>query len=125
MHFPWLLLVGYKCLDPVFNQLYLSRHVVFDGHSFPAKDQVPSHLPSKISVVGDVPFTLPVSSFIPQTDQLLVYVIPSTSTSPTSFASSNIKAIISEPSTEAAPSLHPLPLPYHPYYHLNLHGVLT
>jgi hypothetical protein len=30
---------SYKCLDPVTNQAYLSKHVIFDEDSFPAKDQ--------------------------------------------------------------------------------------
>jgi hypothetical protein len=29
----------YKCLDPMTNQAYLSKHVIFDEDSFPAKDQ--------------------------------------------------------------------------------------
>jgi hypothetical protein len=37
----------YKCLDPVTNKAYLSKHVVFNEDSFPAKDQATSHLPSK------------------------------------------------------------------------------
>jgi hypothetical protein len=40
---------GYKCLDPVTNKAYLSRHVIFDENSFPAKDHATSHLPSKIN----------------------------------------------------------------------------
>jgi hypothetical protein len=52
---------GYKCLDPITNKVYLSRHVVFDEQNFPAKDQASSHLPSKINAIGDVPFILPVS----------------------------------------------------------------
>jgi hypothetical protein len=51
---------GYKCLDPVTNKVYLSRHVVFNEASFPAKDQAVSLLPSKVSAQGDVPFILPV-----------------------------------------------------------------
>lgn len=29
---------GYKCLDPITNKVYLSRHVVFDESTFPAKE---------------------------------------------------------------------------------------
>jgi hypothetical protein len=29
---------GYRCLDPLTNRVYLSRHVVFDESVFPAKD---------------------------------------------------------------------------------------
>jgi hypothetical protein len=56
---------GYKYLDPITNKVYLSRHVVFDEQNFPAKDQASSHLPSKISSIGDLPFTLPVSLLPP------------------------------------------------------------
>jgi hypothetical protein len=95
---------GYKCLDPISNKVYLSRHVVFDEHSFPAKDQVSSHLPSKISAIGDVPFTLPVSTFTPSTNQLPVSGFPSTSspTSPNVFPSPSLDTAMSEPTTEIA-----------------------
>jgi hypothetical protein len=56
---------GYKCLDPVTNKAYLSRHVVFDENSFPAKDLATSHFSSKLHSTGDSPFPLPtLSSFI-------------------------------------------------------------
>jgi transposase InsO family protein len=29
---------GYKCMDPITNKVYLSRHVVFDESTFPAKE---------------------------------------------------------------------------------------
>jgi hypothetical protein len=38
---------GYKCLDHVTNKAYLSKNVIFDEQSFPAKDQADSHLQSK------------------------------------------------------------------------------
>ena len=56
---------GYKCLDLVTNKAYLSRHVVFDESSFPAKDHATSQFPSKLHSTGDSPFPLPtISSFI-------------------------------------------------------------
>jgi hypothetical protein len=54
---------GYKCLDPFTNKVYLSRHVVFDEYTFPAKDKVTSQLPSKVNATGDLPFIPPISSF--------------------------------------------------------------
>jgi hypothetical protein len=30
---------GYRCLDPASNRIYISRHVIFDEHTFPAKDK--------------------------------------------------------------------------------------
>jgi len=44
---------GYKCLDPVTNKVYLSRHVVFDESSFPDKEQATSLLPSQLSLTGN------------------------------------------------------------------------
>jgi hypothetical protein len=57
---------GYKCHDPLTNKVYLSRHVVFDKRTFPAKEQPATTLPSQINADKDVPFTIPVSSpFLP------------------------------------------------------------
>lgn len=54
---------GYKCLDPISNKVFLSRHVVFDEGSFPAKDQATPPLPSKLAASGNslslVPVMLP------------------------------------------------------------------
>jgi hypothetical protein len=40
-------------------------HVVFYELSFPAKDEVPSQLPSQVCAIGDLPFTFPVSFSLP------------------------------------------------------------
>jgi hypothetical protein len=53
---------GYKCLDPITNKVYLSRHVFFDELNFPAKDEVPPQLPSQFDASSDLPFILPVST---------------------------------------------------------------
>jgi len=53
---------GYKCLDPVTNKVYHSRHVVFDESSFLAKDPATSLLPSQLPSTG--------------ISHLLVYIIP-------------------------------------------------
>jgi hypothetical protein len=43
---------GYKCLDPISNTVYLSRHVVFDEHSFSAKEPtLPLFLPRSAPLV--------------------------------------------------------------------------
>lgn len=52
---------GYKCLDPITNKAYFSKHVIFDEESFPAMDQDTSQFPSKINAQGDAPLFLPVS----------------------------------------------------------------
>jgi hypothetical protein len=56
---------GYKCLDPITNNVYLSRHVVFDEATFPAKDQSNFPFPSKINASDGMSFALSVS--IPMT----------------------------------------------------------
>jgi len=72
--------VGYKCLDLFTNKVYLSRHVVFDEDSFPAKDQAVSPFPSKVCAQNDAPFILPVQFPIlnlPQTSSNFSPVSPS------------------------------------------------
>jgi hypothetical protein len=59
---------GYKCLDPVTNQAYLSKHAIFDEDSFPAKDQATAQLPSKVNAQGDASFlsvSLPFECLLP------------------------------------------------------------
>jgi transposase InsO family protein len=62
--------VGYKCLDPTSSKVYLSRHVVFDETSFPAKDHATSLLSSQLPSTGDVSFPLPLLSSISRTSSL-------------------------------------------------------
>jgi hypothetical protein len=50
---------SYKCFDLVTNKAYLSRHVIFDEASFPAKDPAITPLPSQLAANGE--FTLPFS----------------------------------------------------------------
>jgi hypothetical protein len=52
---------GYRCLEPLSGRVFLSRHVVFDEASFPAKDDALSHLPSRINASADALFLVPVS----------------------------------------------------------------
>jgi hypothetical protein len=51
----------YKCLDPLTNKVYLSRHVVFNKNTFLAKDNVVFTLPSQISANKDTLFLVPIS----------------------------------------------------------------
>jgi hypothetical protein len=54
---------GYRCLDPITGRVYLSRNVVFDEHSFPAKENdSKSSLPSSTSAASPLSPTSPVSS---------------------------------------------------------------
>jgi hypothetical protein len=103
---------GYKCLDPITNKVYLSRHVVFDEQTFPAKDPTFSHLPSKINAVGDSSFTLPVS-FLPPPYPFSTnsgsnnsHVVPnSTSISQSSVSASSSPPTPSLPSPQLSPNL--------------------
>jgi transposase InsO family protein len=82
---------GYKCLDPVTNKVYLSRHVVFNEDSFPAKDQAVSLLPSKVCAQNDAPFILPV--------QFLVLNLPQTA--------SNFSPVSPSPAAPSSPPISP------------------
>jgi hypothetical protein len=62
---------GYRCLEPYSGKVFLSRHVVFDESSFPAKDDAISSLPSRINASTDVPFLIPVSLPIPLLDNTI------------------------------------------------------
>jgi hypothetical protein len=73
----------YKCLDPVTNQAYLSKHVIFDEDSFPDRDQTIAQLPSKVNAQGDASF-LPVS--LPF--ECLLPVEPNSNTTATSLEQS-------------------------------------
>jgi hypothetical protein len=50
---------GYRCLDPITDKVYLSRHVVFYENSFPAMDSPNSHLSSKLHAGTATPLSLP------------------------------------------------------------------
>jgi hypothetical protein len=51
---------SYKCLDPITNKAYLSKHIIFDEENFLAKEQGTSQLPSKINAQGDALLFLPI-----------------------------------------------------------------
>jgi hypothetical protein len=125
---------GYKCLDPVTNKVYLSKHVIFDEESFPAQDQATSLLPSKINAQGDVPLfislPIPLPSSLstapnlyasPSTPETSAPSSPETTSSPTSTISSptvpnsthpEIPAL-SPPSVVTHPPAPPIPPPTH------------
>jgi len=56
---------GYKCLDALTNKVYLSRHVIFDENSFPAKEKVTSTMSSKLPTCNEASLTIPVSHSFP------------------------------------------------------------
>lgn len=57
--------VGYKCLDPITDKVYLSRHVIFYETTFPTKESVASKLPSKLPGECESHFPPPESIFLP------------------------------------------------------------
>lgn len=73
-------------MDPVTNKAYLSKHVVFNEDSFPAKDQATSHLPSKKNAQGEASLFLCIN--LPLSHDLLIAF---------------------DPTAEVLPSEHPLP----------------
>jgi len=97
---------GYKCLDPVTNKVYLSRHVVFNEDSFPAKDQTVSLLPSKVCAQNDAPFILPV--------QFPVINVPPTQSSSISAAPTTAEPYPPSPlaNTATPPTLQPSTTPH-------------
>jgi hypothetical protein len=98
---------GYRCLDPVTDRVYLSRHVVFDEQSFPAKDHARLKVPSKISAVSDAPFMAPVSIPDPISPSLSPNTTPSTATTSSSLPSnvSSLDASLDLPSSSPSISL--------------------
>ena len=52
---------GYRYLEPLSGRVFLSRHIVFDEASFPAKDDTISHLSSRIN--GSIPHPCKCSFF--------------------------------------------------------------
>lgn len=55
------LYAGYKCLDPTTNKVYLSRHVIFDESSFPAKEKAATTMPPKLLTHNEPSLMIPVS----------------------------------------------------------------
>jgi len=95
--------VGYRCLDPLTNKVYLSRHVVFYEHSFPAKDHAQLHLPTKINATSDSFFTVPVSNTLPQSTLI--------SDSPASAAESVLESLESTSTSLSNSQTGDSPLP--------------
>jgi len=77
---------GYKLLESVTNDAYLSHHVVFNENSFPAKNHATSLFPSKLSSTDESSFPLPlISSIFPPSVELRDHIsddipLPSTTT---------------------------------------------
>ena len=98
---------GYRCLDPITNKVYLSRHVIFYESSFLTKDKATSHLPSKIHASGDVPFPFPFPPY--NTFSNLPSSIPSTtlpnspSTTPTPNSAPANEPLVHNPPTSPTP----------------------
>jgi hypothetical protein len=116
---------GYKCLDPVTNKAYLSRNVIFNEESFPAKDQATSHFPSEINAQGDAPIfvsvPIPISNDISHahTSAVTEYSISPAPTpeqpnlTPTSSSLPTIDPIQSEPILDLNPDPSSPPPTHH------------
>jgi hypothetical protein len=104
---------GYRCLDPLTDKVYLSRHVIFDEHSFPAKEHATLKLPSRINASSDSPFLLPVSFPFTSSNSL-----PSTAIDPPSppdfEVSTSLDSPLSAPSSPEIPPLSPSASPVAP-----------
>ena len=50
---------GYRCFDPISNRVYISRHVVFDEHSFPFAEMTNSADASNLDFLDDFSAPLP------------------------------------------------------------------
>jgi hypothetical protein len=79
----------YKCLDPITSKVYLSRHIVFDETSFPAKDHTAALLPSQLPSTGDATLTLPLMpSFSSNSSPILLESLSSAAPSDPSSSTS-------------------------------------
>jgi hypothetical protein len=62
---------GYRCFDPFTRKIFITRHVVFNETSFPAKVEVTASLPIPVSATG-------ISPIVP-----FIEIFPSSHVSPT------------------------------------------
>lgn len=96
---------GYRCLDPIIDKVYLSRHVVFDENSFPAMDSPNSHLSSKLHAGTATPLSLPQDISFP--------LLSTRSAIPTPTTSQQHIGAALLPNTNQNPSLPIQALPVH------------
>jgi len=112
---PWIFLgyqyVGYKCLDPVTNKAYLSRHVIFYEDNFPAQDHATSLLPSQLAAPGNSTI-----SYFPLSSSLVSPAAPVSFSAPTAPSISQPQVVppTSQAASQpiAAPSLSSAVLPH-------------
>jgi len=100
----------------VTNKAYLSRHVVFDETSFPAKDPAASLLPSQLSSQGNSALSLLSTSLLPTA--ILPADSPSTTTpTPSSVPLPQASSLVPDPLSNTASDSSPVstqPLPTTP-----------
>jgi hypothetical protein len=86
----------------------MSKHVIFDKNSFPAKDHDAVSMPSKIAVIDDLTFPLPVSVPLP----IFTPHISATTSAPTSLPTSSLPHLtptFDHPSSPIKSHISPLP----------------
>lgn len=91
---------GYRCLDPLTNKVFITRHVVFDEKIFPAKVEAPSALSAPASSTSApifIPDTIQPNSLSTYNDMSGTVSLPS-SLSPSHISTSPVSVPI-EPSS--------------------------
>lgn len=102
---------GYRCYDPLSNKTIISRHIVFDEHTFPAKDWISTmpllsttdFAPTQVSSFTNVSSTMTLNPLIIDTK---TSIVPATSPSSSPHSESSALPSIYEPSSPQS-SLEP------------------
>jgi transposase InsO family protein len=93
---------GYRCLDPISNKVFITRHVVFDESTFPAKIPAPNHSPATSSPVLS-PILIPADT-----------IPPGLQANPTSSEPSLASTSSVNPTSPSSPSHRVTPSPIPP-----------
>jgi hypothetical protein len=96
---------GYRCLDPLSNKVFITRHVVFDESTFPAKFTT-STFPAAPTPAPD-PLLIPTAAIPP----ILQASLPSSTFTPDSSSPMDLPASSSTPASLASSPVSPVSLP--------------
>jgi hypothetical protein len=106
---------GYRCLDPLTNRVYLSRHVVFYEASYPAKEQQATlQIPSRVTAASDASYMIPVSIPPPIFETTSTVAPPFQPTIPAASETSAENPSPIHPNSASEPVADTSPLPNHP-----------